>query len=182
MRTEIASVRAALLAEIASVRDGLRTEIAAVRTPAADGGTAELPVVDRAALVAGLADQIRDAISSGERWAPDYDALMERTGFRRSWCEKAVRDARTQAFAAPHDTGRTDQDRTDSARYRPGRRGGLTPTTAARGAARIGPLAPRPGPHQEESPSCQLSSTSARTPPPSRPGPAAVTATPTCCS
>jgi len=28
----------------------------------------------------------------------DYDALMERTGFRRSWCEKAVRDARTAAF------------------------------------------------------------------------------------
>ena len=73
------------------------------------------PAVDRAALVAGLADQIRDAISSGERWAPDYDALMKRTGFRRSWCEKAVRDARNQAFSAPHeDPGRTDADaRTD---------------------------------------------------------------------
>jgi hypothetical protein len=71
--------------------------------------------VDRAALVAGLADQIRDAISSGEQWAPDYDALMTQTGFRRSWCEKAVRDARTQAFNAPHhDDGHTDADaRTD---------------------------------------------------------------------
>jgi len=67
--------------------------------------------VDRAALVAELADQVRDAITSGDRWAPDYDALMERTGFRRSWCEKAVRDARTQAFSAPcDDTARTDGD------------------------------------------------------------------------
>jgi hypothetical protein len=106
-RTEIESVRAALLAEIGSVRAALRTEIASVRTSALDPRT-DAPAVDRAALVAGLADQIRDAISSGERWVPDYGALMERTGFRRSWCEKAVRDARTQAFSAPHDDGHAD--------------------------------------------------------------------------
>src|SRR2546430_12393774 len=53
------------------------------RSPAPDSRTGDVPVVDRAALVAGLADQIRDAISSGERWAPDYDALMERTGLDR---------------------------------------------------------------------------------------------------
>jgi hypothetical protein len=29
---------------------------------------------------------------------------MARTGFRRSWCEKAVRDARTQAFSGPPET------------------------------------------------------------------------------
>ena len=115
LRTEMASVRAALLTEIASVRAALRTEIASVRASGPDAGRADAPVVDRAALVAELADQIRDAISSGERWAPDYDALMERTGFRRSWCEKAVRDARTQAFSAPHGHGgHTDADaRTD---------------------------------------------------------------------
>ena len=79
-------------------------------------------MVDRAVLVAELADQIRDAISSGERWAPDYDALMERTGFRRSWCEKAVRDARTAAFSAPHD----DPARTDD-----GPRTGPPPALAA---------------------------------------------------
>src|SRR5689334_8056570 len=107
VRTEIASVRAGLLAEIAAVRAALRTEIAAVRAPAPD--RADGLVVDRAALVAELADQIRDAITSGDRWTPDYDALMERTGFRRSWCEKAVRDARTAAFAAPGDAAaRTD--------------------------------------------------------------------------
>jgi hypothetical protein len=110
LRTEIAAVRAGLRAEIAAVRDGLRTEIAAVRAPD-PGPRADGPVVDRAALVAGLADQIRDAIASGERWTPDYDALMARTGFRRSWCEKAVRDARTAAFSAPH----TDGARTDAA-------------------------------------------------------------------
>jgi hypothetical protein len=107
LRTEIDSVRAALLAEIASVRAALRTEIASVRASGPEAHT-DAPAVDRAALVAGLADQIRDAISSGERWVPDYDALMERTGFRRSWCEKAVRDARTQAFSAPHDGGHSD--------------------------------------------------------------------------
>jgi hypothetical protein len=110
VRTEIASVRSALLAEIASVRAALRTEIASVRA-SAPGPDADGPTVDRAALVAGLADQIRDAITSGDRWAPDYDALMERTRFRRSWCEKAVRDARTQAFTGPHDdTACTDGD------------------------------------------------------------------------
>ncbi len=68
---------------------------------------------DRAGIVAELADQIRDAIEAGDRWRPDYPALMERTGFRRSWCEKAVRDARTAAFrtavrAAAH-TGSPDR-------------------------------------------------------------------------
>jgi hypothetical protein len=115
LRAEIGSVRTALLAEIASVRAALRTEIASVRTPGPDARRADAPAVDRAALVTGLADQIRDAISSGEQWAPDYDALMKRTGFRRSWCEKAVRDARNQAFSAPqHDHGHTGADvRTD---------------------------------------------------------------------
>ena len=52
----------------------------------------------RAAFVAELAGQIRAAMDAGDRWAPDYDALMARSGFGRSWCEKAVRDARTAAF------------------------------------------------------------------------------------
>ena len=51
--------------------------------------------------MAELADQIRDAIRSGERWTPDYDALMTRTGYSRSWCEKAVRDARAQVLTGP---------------------------------------------------------------------------------
>jgi hypothetical protein len=65
-----------------------------------DTGDAALPrgEVDRATIVAELADQIRDAIEAGDRWQPDYPALIQRTGFRRSWCEKAVRDARTAAF------------------------------------------------------------------------------------
>ena len=51
---------------------------------------------------------------AGERWTPDYSALMQRTGFRRSWCEKAVRDARTAAAfpGSRTDAGQTDQDRT----------------------------------------------------------------------
>lgn len=62
------------------------------------GGPHPRGEVDRAAVVAELAEQIRDAIEAGERWQPDYPVLMARTGFRRSWCEKAVRDARTAAF------------------------------------------------------------------------------------
>jgi hypothetical protein len=75
------------------------------------GGPGRGSEVDRAALVAELADQIRDAIEAGERWQPDYAALIQRTGFRRSWCEKAVRDARTAAFrTAVTFPARTDPD------------------------------------------------------------------------
>ena len=66
--------------------------------------------VDRDAVVAALADEIRDAIEAGERWRPDYDALMDATGRRRSWCEKAVRDARMTVFDPADHVG---NDRTD---------------------------------------------------------------------
>lgn len=62
---------------------------------------------DRDAVVAELAEEMRAAVDAGERWRPDYEALMARTGFRRSWCEKAVRDARMAALDPP----RTDDDR-----------------------------------------------------------------------
>ena len=55
----------------------------------------------RDAVIARLADEIRDAIAAGDRWQPDYPALMQATGRRRSWCEKAVRDARTAVFDTP---------------------------------------------------------------------------------
>jgi hypothetical protein len=60
-----------------------------------------VPATDRDAVIARLADDIRDAIDAGERWQPDYPALMQATGRRRSWCEKAVRDARTTVFDPP---------------------------------------------------------------------------------
>jgi hypothetical protein len=72
-----------------------------------------VPAVDRDAVIARLADEIRDAIDAGERWQPDYPALMQATGRRRSWCEKTVRDARTAVFDTPGD------DRTDDARGNP---------------------------------------------------------------
>ena len=85
------------------------------RTPAHAASGPGRGEAGRSGIVAELAEQIRDAIEAGDRWRPDYDALMERTGFRRSWCEKAVRDARNQAFSAPqHDHGHTGADvRTD---------------------------------------------------------------------
>ena len=87
------------------------------------GSRAAVPVrtrlpgpLDRDAVVASIAEEIRDAIEAGERWHPDYPALMERTGRRRSWCEKAVRDARMAVLDSPED--RTDDaasPRTDGA-------------------------------------------------------------------
>jgi hypothetical protein len=81
------------------------------RTDEAD----ERAAVTREQVVASLAEEIRDAIEAGDRWQPDYPALMRRTGFRRSWCEKAVRDARTAAAfpGARSDAGGTDPIRTD---------------------------------------------------------------------
>jgi hypothetical protein len=64
-----------------------------------------VPAVDRDAVIGRLADEIRDAIEAGTRWQPDYPALMQATGRRRSWCEKAVRDARTAVFDAPDRDG-----------------------------------------------------------------------------
>jgi Protein of unknown function (DUF2637) len=113
---------------------GVRARMAALRagrTPIPEDGPGrgtrlaprtEPGLVDRDAVVAALADEIRDAIEAGERWRPDYEALMDATGRRRSWCEKAVRDARMTVFDTPDDrTGgeaRTDnpgQARTDLA-------------------------------------------------------------------
>jgi hypothetical protein len=61
----------------------------------------KLAGVDRTAVVAELADQIRDAVRTGEVWRPNYTALMEATGFKRSWCEKVVHDARSAVLEVP---------------------------------------------------------------------------------
>ena len=75
---------------------------------------------------------------------------MKRTGFRRSWCEKAVRDARNQAFSAPH------EDHAPYGRRRPyrpaARDGGLAnanrPGRGSRiGAQRRAPALTRRNPH-----------------------------------
>ncbi len=110
-------------AETAAVRDariGIQREEAlqgAVREPGGGARTDEAPgPLDRDAVVASIAEEIRDAIEAGERWHPDYPALMASTGRRRSWCEKAVRDARMTVLDSPED--RTDDaasPRTDGA-------------------------------------------------------------------
>ncbi len=78
----------------------------ALRTGRTDGEGAsgqeddegQAPPPAREAIVADLAEQIRNAIAWGEKWQPDYPGLMAATGYQRSWCEKAVREARTVAF------------------------------------------------------------------------------------
>ncbi|WP_219471272.1 DUF2637 domain-containing protein [Nonomuraea rhizosphaerae] len=69
--------------------------------------------VERDALVAELAWTIR---SSGDDWKPDYDDLMARSGYGRSWCEKVVADARKAARASEPPAPRTDEPepRTDT--------------------------------------------------------------------
>ncbi|MFJ2029408.1 hypothetical protein [Streptosporangium sp. NPDC087985] len=72
-----------------------RTERQPVRRPA----RTETPVLaDREEFVAEITQEILAAAERGDRWGPDYEVLMARTGRRRSWCEKAVRAARTNVF------------------------------------------------------------------------------------
>jgi hypothetical protein len=80
----------------------VREDLAPADGPAGEVRT-DMPAVevDRDAVVAELAEEMRAAVDAGERWRPDYEALMARTGFRRSWCEKAVRDARMAALDPP---------------------------------------------------------------------------------
>ncbi len=130
VRAEIAAVRAA---RIGIQRDALDSD---VREPGggARTDTDEVPgPLDRDAVVASIAEEIRDAIEAGERWHPDYPAFMERTGRRRSWCEKAVRDARMTVLDSPEDrTGDAASPRTDGAapgvRTEPGGAAGEPPT------------------------------------------------------
>jgi hypothetical protein len=122
--------------ETPSTEDDVRSEVAAVQAartgiqPEATDGpvrsgarrearTDELPgLADRDAVVAMIAEEIRDAIEAGERWHPDYTALMEATGRRRSFCEKAVKAARMAVFDAfPGDrTGDEHADDTAASR------------------------------------------------------------------
>jgi hypothetical protein len=73
--------------------------------------------VDREEFVAEQTAEILAALQAGEDWKPDYDDLMQRTGFKRSWCEKVVADAKRRAAesALRNDSPdeRTDQARTD---------------------------------------------------------------------
>ncbi|MGN9786613.1 DUF2637 domain-containing protein [Nonomuraea sp. ZG12] len=81
-----------------------RTGVVALATVRADrtakqdtAPTGKTERVDRTAFIAELAWRIRTAEADGGRWEPDYDELEARSGYRRSWCEKAVRDARALA-------------------------------------------------------------------------------------
>jgi hypothetical protein len=61
--------------------------------------------VDRDVFVREITADILSAAARGEKWSPDYDRLMERSHRRRSWCEKAVRDARAAVFGTDARTG-----------------------------------------------------------------------------
>jgi hypothetical protein len=81
-------------------RTDARTDAGAAEEPmleVAGEGLAQPPAA-REVIISDLAEQIRNAMAAGERWQPDYPALMAATGYQRSWCEKAVREARTVVF------------------------------------------------------------------------------------
>jgi hypothetical protein len=96
---------------------GTRTEPAATAAPSAPAGPgAPLASVARPVIVAMLAGQLRDAVDTGQVWRPDYEALMASTGRRRSWCEKAVRDARNLMLTLPQpDSGSGENEPGDDA-------------------------------------------------------------------
>lgn len=84
-RTPIARTSVVELSAVGAGRTRTRSE------------TADRARVDRAALLSELVRQIRHTESDGGTWTPDYPALEARTGYRRSWCQKVVREARTLA-------------------------------------------------------------------------------------
>ena len=88
----------------------------------------------RDALVAELAGAIREAAAAGDRWRPDYEDLMARTGHQRRWCEYVVRDARSAVFGsggeAPAGTAHRNPHQSPHMRV-PARTGWPTPTAAA---------------------------------------------------
>jgi hypothetical protein len=92
-------------AELGPLRTRI-TELTEALARADDDAEARPREVDRQALVAELAGEIRMAAADGDKWHPDYDALMERTGRQRRWCEYLVRDARLAVFGSAGVTGR----------------------------------------------------------------------------
>jgi hypothetical protein len=73
-------------------------ELAAALARAGSGADPHAGDDGRDALVAELAGAIREAAAAGDRWRPDYEDLMARTGRQRRWCEYTVRDARSAVF------------------------------------------------------------------------------------
>ncbi|WP_433188738.1 hypothetical protein [Actinoallomurus sp. CA-150999] len=117
------------------------------RVPASGNGSGNAvrsadgaPPVDRDALVAELAEQIREAIRAGEKWRPDYPELMEHTGYKRRWCEEVVRDARhtvLRADAPEDDTDSSADSAPDSDQTR-----AETPQAVRAEATRNAPASP----------------------------------------
>lgn len=61
--------------------------------------------VDRDVFVREITADILASAAQNEKWSPDYDRLMERAKRSRSWCEKAVHEARKAVFGKAARTG-----------------------------------------------------------------------------
>ncbi|MFC4529143.1 hypothetical protein [Sphaerisporangium dianthi] len=109
-----------------SSRTGV-VNLAAVRDGAGESARTEIKPVDRARFIAGLVRDIRAAAANGGSWEPDYPVLEKVSGYRRSWCEKAVREAREQA--------RTASDTRPVTPYTPAAPPAVPVAVAGRGAA-----------------------------------------------
>jgi hypothetical protein len=99
----------------AAVRDldAARRRIAELTRAGAGAGEHADPGADearRAALVTELAGAIREAAQAGDRWRPDYEDLMARSGKQKRWCEYVVRDARSAVFGADPQSARPVRD------------------------------------------------------------------------
>ncbi|MFV2172387.1 hypothetical protein [Actinomadura sp. LOL_011] len=89
----------------APARTSVRTQVTAPVDPApaarvrpeATADDSEVEQKTRDEWIETIAEEIRTAREQGGEWKPKYEVLQRRTGFKQSWCEKAVREAKVLA-------------------------------------------------------------------------------------
>jgi hypothetical protein len=89
--------------ELEQSLESTRVRIAELSAALAHAGSGADPHAGddgRDALVTELAEAIREAAAAGDRWRPDYEDLMARTGRQKRWCEYVVRDARSAVLGS----------------------------------------------------------------------------------
>ncbi|MGS2641656.1 hypothetical protein [Streptosporangium sp. G12] len=87
------------VAPVRTIRRAFTFQPEARPEPAPARTETPLPALaDKDTFVRTITREILAAADRGDSWGPDYAALMDRTGRSKSWCEKAVRAARTSIF------------------------------------------------------------------------------------
>jgi hypothetical protein len=90
---QAAAMLADLAAELAATRAARLALESAAPPVRPDRGAGDAAAPDRDALLAELTADLL-AIPAGDKWRPDYDDLMTRTGRSKRWCEALTADVR----------------------------------------------------------------------------------------